>query len=117
MAKLDLLILDELGYVPASKVGAELLFDVISTSYERTSLIVTTNLPFEQWTEVLDNERLTGATLDRLTHRCHIVETGGESYRLRDARRRQTGSTALRPKPTAALGTEQKTKEEEHPGE
>ena len=69
LAKLDLLILDELGYVPASKLGSELLFDVISQAYERTSIIVTTNLPFEQWTEVLDNERLTGAALDRLTPR------------------------------------------------
>jgi DNA replication protein DnaC len=83
---LDLLVLDELGYVPASKVGAELLFDVISTAYERTSLIVTSNLPFESWTEVLGSERLTGATLDRLTHRCRIIETKGESYRLRDAK-------------------------------
>ena len=88
LSKFDLLILDELGYVPASKVGAELLFDVISTAYERQSLIVTTNLPFENWTEVLSNERLTGATLDRLTHRCHILEASGESYRLRDARHR-----------------------------
>lgn len=89
LAKLDLLILDELGYVPASKVGAELLFDVISQAYERTSVIVTTNLPFEQWTEVLGSERLTGATLDRLTHRCHILEASGESYRLKDARKRR----------------------------
>lgn len=88
LAKLDLLVLDELGYVPASKVGAELLFDVISTAYERTSLMVTTNLPFEQWTEVLGSERLTGATLDRLTHRCQIIETKGESYRLHDAKAR-----------------------------
>jgi DNA replication protein DnaC len=87
-AKLDLLVLDELGYVPASKVGSELLFDVISTAYERTSLIVTTNLPFESWTEVLGSERLTGATLDRLTHRCRIIETKGESYRLQDAKSR-----------------------------
>jgi DNA replication protein DnaC len=78
-----------LGYIPASKIGAELLFDVISTAYERTSLIVTTNLPFENWTEVLGSERLTGATLDRLTHRCHILETHGDSYRLREARRRR----------------------------
>ena len=85
LAKLDLLILDELGYVPASKLGAELLFDVISSAYEQSSLIVTTNLPFESWTEVLGSERLTGATLDRLTHRCQIIETKGESYRLRDA--------------------------------
>jgi len=88
LGKLDLLVLDELGYVPASKVGAELLFDVISTAYERTSLMVTTNLPFDHWTEVLGSERLTGATLDRLTHRCQIIETKGESYRLRDAKSR-----------------------------
>ena len=91
LAKLDLLILDELGYVPASKLGAELLFDVVSQAYERTSTLVTTNLPFEQWTEVLDNQRLTGAVLDRLTHRCHILQASGESYRLKDARRRSRG--------------------------
>ena len=89
LAKLDLLVLDELGYVPASKVGAELLFDVIATTYERNSLIVTTNLSFENWTEVLGSELLTGAALDRLTHRCHILETKGESYRLQDAKRRR----------------------------
>ena len=96
LSKLDLLILDELGYVPASKVGSELLFDVISTSYERQSLIVTTNLPFENWTEVLGSERLTGATLDRLTHRCHILEANGESYRLRDAKRRRSKASSRR---------------------
>lgn len=84
----DLLVLDELGYVPFTKTGAELLFDVVSRAYERTSLIVTTNLPFENWTEVMGNERLTGALLDRLTHRVHILEANGESYRLRDSRRR-----------------------------
>ena len=93
LAKTDLLILDELGYVPASKAGSELLFDIISTAYERQSLIVTTNLPFENWTEVLLSERLTGATLDRLTHRCQIIETGNESYRLQDARRRRKPHT------------------------
>lgn len=91
LSRLDLLVLDELGYVPTSKTGAELLFDVISTAYERTSVLVTTNLPFEQWTEVLGSERLVGATLDRLTHRCHILEATGESYRLRDAKRRSGG--------------------------
>lgn len=90
LSKLDLLILDELGYVPASKVGAELFFDVISTAYERLSVIITTNLPFEHWTEVLGSERLTGAALDRLTHRCHILEASGESFRLQDAKRRST---------------------------
>jgi DNA replication protein DnaC len=84
----DLLVLDELGYVPFSKGGAELLFDVVSRAYERTSLIVTTNLPFENWTEVLGGERLTGALLDRLTHRVHILEANGESYRLRESRQR-----------------------------
>lgn len=84
----DLLVLDELGYVPFSKAGAELLFEVVSRAYERTSLIVTTNLPFESWPEVLGSERLTGALLDRLTHRVHILEANGESYRLRDAKKR-----------------------------
>lgn len=93
LAKQHLLVLDELGYVPASKVGAELLFDIIGTAYERQSLIVTTNLPFENWTEVLGSERLTGAALDRLTHRCHILETTGESYRLKDAQRRRRKKT------------------------
>ena len=90
IAKLDLLILDELGYVPASKAGAELLFDVIATCYERNSVIVTTNLSFENWTEVLGNERLTEAALDRLTHRYHVIESKGESYRLKEAKRRRT---------------------------
>jgi DNA replication protein DnaC len=83
-----LIILDELGFVPFSKAGAELLFDLISRAYERVSLLVTTNLPFEQWTEVLGSERLTGALLDRLTHRVHILEANGESYRLREAKKR-----------------------------
>jgi WD40 repeat protein len=78
-------VLDELGYVPTSKLGAELPCDVISAAYERTSLVVTTNLPFERWVEVLGSERLTGAVLDRLTHRCHILQMNGESYRLRAA--------------------------------
>jgi len=84
----QLIIIDELGYVPFSKAGAELLFEVVSCAYERTSLIMTTNLPFEAWTEVLGSERLTGALLDRLTHRVHILEANGESYRLQDARKR-----------------------------
>lgn len=90
----DLLILDELGYVPFTKPGAELLFEVVSRAYERTSLIVTTNLPFEQWPEVLGSERLTGAMLDRLTHRVHILEANGPSYRLQDAKRRLKGKPA-----------------------
>ena len=103
LAKLDLLILDELGYVPASKAGAELLFDVISTAYERTSVVLTTNLPFEQWPEVLLSERLTGAALDRLTHRCQILETGKESYRLRDAKRRRSSPGGEPASPEGAM--------------
>jgi len=101
MEKQDLIILDELGYVPFSKPGAELIFEVVSQSYERLSLIVTTNLPFEQWTEVMGSERLTGAMLDRLTHRVHILEANGESYRLREAkkRRRPSESEARTTKP------------------
>ncbi|NIP14268.1 MAG: ATP-binding protein [Pseudomonadales bacterium] len=86
--KLHVVVLDEFGYVPFSKAGAELLFEVVSRAYERQSLILTTNLPFEQWTEILGNERLTGALLDRITHRVHILEANGESYRLKDAKRR-----------------------------
>lgn len=84
----DLLILDEFGYVPFSKTASELLFEVVSRAYERQSLAVTTNLPFELWTEVLGCERLTGALLDRLTHRVHIMEANGPSYRLRESKRR-----------------------------
>jgi len=90
----DLLVLDELGYVPFTKIGAELLFEVVSRAYERLSLIVTTNLPFEQWTEVLGSERLTGALLDRLTHRVHILEANGDSYRLKEAKKQRKRSRA-----------------------
>ncbi len=96
LEKQHLLVLDELGYVPFSKAGAELLFEVVSRAYERTSLIVTTNLPFENWVEVMGNERLTGALLDRLTHRVHIIEANGESYRLKEAKKRRKTS-AKRP--------------------
>lgn len=88
LERLELIVLDELGYVPFSKAGAELLFDVIGRAYERTSLIVTTNLPFEEWTEIMGSERPTGALLDRLTHRVHILEANGPSYRLAEAKRR-----------------------------
>jgi DNA replication protein DnaC len=88
LSKHHVLILDEFGYVPFSKAGAELLFEVLSRAYERTSTVITTNLPFENWPEILGNERLTGALLDRLTHRVHIIEANGESYRLNDAKDR-----------------------------
>ena len=80
---LKLLIIDELGFVPLSRTGAELLFEVFSQRYERGSTMVITNLPFDEWTEVFGSERLTGALLDRLTHHVHILEMNGESYRLK----------------------------------
>ena len=87
MASQDLLIIDELGFVPLSKTGAELLFEIISQRYERGSIIITSNLPFDEWTEVFGSERLTGAILDRLTHHVHILEMNGESFRLRESRK------------------------------
>jgi hypothetical protein len=82
LASYRLLIIDELGFVLLSKTGAELLFEVFSLRYERGSVLVTSNLPFDEWTEVFGSERLTGALLDRLTHHVHILEMNGESYRL-----------------------------------
>ena len=84
-----LLIIDELGFVPLSKTGAELLFEIFSQRYEHGSIIVTSNLPFDEWTETFGTERLTGALLDRLTHNVHILELNGESYRLNQSRRRK----------------------------
>jgi len=84
-----LLIIDELGYVPLSPSGAELLFEVFSQRYERGSTIVTSNLPFDEWTSVFASERLTGALLDRLTHHVHILEMNGDSYRLKQSKRRR----------------------------
>src|SRR5271154_2943330 len=89
LAGYKLLIIDELGYVPLSTTGAELLFEVFSQRYERGSTIVTSNLPFDEWTGVFGSERLTGALLDRLTHHVHILEMNGDSYRLKQSKRRQ----------------------------
>ena len=86
LSRLSLLIIDELGFVPLSPTGSELLFEVFSQRYERGSILVTTNLPFDEWTEVFGSERLTGALLDRLTHHVHILEMNGESYRLKRSR-------------------------------
>lgn len=96
MASYELLIVDELGFVPLSKTGAELLFEVFSQRYERSATLVTSNLPFQEWTEVLGSERLTGALLDRLTHHVHILEMNGESYRLKESKRNRSGKPAGR---------------------
>ncbi len=88
LAKVKLLIIDEPGFVPLSKTGAELLFELISQRCERGSTLITSNLPFEEWTETFGTERLTGALLDRLTHHVNILEMNGESYRLNQSRAR-----------------------------
>jgi DNA replication protein DnaC len=88
LVKHKLLIIDELGFVPLSKTGAELLFETISQRYEQGSILITSNLPFDEWTEIFGSERLTGALLDRLTHHVNILEMNGESYRLSQSRSR-----------------------------
>ena len=89
----ELLVVDELGFVPLSKSGAELLFEIFSQRYERASVLVTGNLPFDEWTEIFASDRLTGALLDRLTHHVHILEMNGDSYRLKQSRRKRNPST------------------------
>ena len=94
LAGYQLLIIDELGFVPLSRSAAELLFEIFSQRYERGATLVTSNLPFNEWTEILGTERLTGALLDRLTHHIHILEMNGESYRLKESK--QTRKSAAR---------------------
>ena len=87
----DLLICDELGYLSFSRAGAELLFQVFADRYERRSLLITSNLAFGDWGQVFQGERMTAALLDRLTHRCHIFEMNGESYRFRESMKAKKG--------------------------
>jgi DNA replication protein DnaC len=89
--KADLLICDELGYLSFSRTGAELLFQVFADRYERRSLLITSNLAFSEWGQVFQGERMTAALLDRLTHRCHIFEMNGESYRFRESMKNKRG--------------------------
>jgi DNA replication protein DnaC len=91
LERAHLLICDELGYVSLSRGGVELLFRVFAERYERASLLVTSNLPFSEWNQLFQGERMTAALLDRLTHRCHIFEMNGESYRFRESMKAKRG--------------------------
>lgn len=98
IARTDLIVVDELGYLPLDKTGAEHLFGFFSRCYEQTSLIVTTNLPFADWPQTFANDaRLAGALIDRLTHRIHVVEMCGESYRLRQSLHPTSSPTKTKP--------------------
>ena len=94
LASLKLLIIDEVGFVPLSKTGAELLFEPVSQRYERGATLITSNLPFDEWTETFGSKRLTGALLDRLTHHVNILELNGDSYRLSQSRARRNSAAS-----------------------
>jgi len=96
LQKLDLLVLDEVGFVPFTPEGARLLFQLCADRYLRGSLIITTNLEFARWGEVFGDERVTGALLDRLTHHCHILEFNGDSYRFKESLREKEAAIPSR---------------------
>jgi len=99
--RVDVLIVDELGFVPFVRDGAELLFNLIAARYERRSTIVTSNLEFDKWPEVLGDHTMAGALIDRLTHHAHVLHVDGESYRFRESLKRQTSTIPDEPTPRA----------------